>query len=180
MSDQDANGDGDPGPEYCERCRAPINGRWFSLRIESDPSAPRALAVGICPKCLESLERWINRHLKPAHDHRHQDGHGGGGGEGIELGVGLGEPPPRAGSRSSRGRHRMRVNRRADLERQLDREVSIVNQNAFWVMGAIIVTVGVVAIAIFYSKIHSLLPNDTGPARPTVGAAEIRPAEARA
>jgi hypothetical protein len=149
-------------PGHCERCRAPIQERWFSLRIGTDPSASDPRAIHICPKCLESLEHWINQHLRKSDHHRQ-------GGQALDDPLNLSSRGSRPGTKGHR------VNRRAELERQLDREVSFINNAAFWAMGAILVAIALVAVFVLSSKIRSLLPNDQGAAQPTMGALEGAP-----
>jgi hypothetical protein len=126
--------------------------------------------VDICPRCLESLERWVQRHQR----HEAQEERGS---EGIELGVGFDEKKNRDSSRGKgRGdKNGIRVNRRALLEKNLDREVSLINNGTFWVLAALVVVFAVSLVVVLTTKLASQMPT-AKPAAPAAGFRDPGPA----
>jgi hypothetical protein len=86
------------GISVCSRCREPLVDDAFVLVVEKGPSesvVPQSLRL--CPKCVESFERWYRKRAKLW--------------SGTAAGVGPGEglaTPSATGAKHSRRRHRQK------------------------------------------------------------------------
>ena len=47
--------------ERCARCRLPIIGTTYVLRVDSEPPPPETLDFVLCESCMESMSRWLAR-----------------------------------------------------------------------------------------------------------------------
>jgi hypothetical protein len=45
----------------CDRCKLPIVGEGFTLRLEGQLARAETLDVALCPTCTRSLNRWLER-----------------------------------------------------------------------------------------------------------------------
>lgn len=52
----------------CQRCNLPIIGTRYSFRVDTDPpiASVDVVDVSICPACLESMQRWMERRQRNA------------------------------------------------------------------------------------------------------------------
>ena len=50
----------------CERCKLPINGPRYRLRVEATPPEPRDMEWSLCAACIASLGHWLDRKVRSA------------------------------------------------------------------------------------------------------------------
>jgi hypothetical protein len=48
-------------PDSCERCKLPIFGNRYTLRVDAEGPASKSVELTLCESCLESLHRWLMR-----------------------------------------------------------------------------------------------------------------------
>jgi len=48
-------------PDSCERCKLPILGNRYALRLDAQGPTSKSVKLTLCESCLESLHRWLMR-----------------------------------------------------------------------------------------------------------------------